>query len=72
MSTELERLATLEERVDNIRTQVDKISERVDEIYALIQRGKGAKWAVVAIAALISWGVGVLAHKIAPNLLGSL
>lgn len=63
MNTELERLATLEERVRNIGIEVDKISQRVEEIYALVQRGKGAKWAIVAIAYI----VGLISHKFAPG-----
>jgi len=72
MNSDLERLAALEERVANIRDQIAKISDRTDEVYALMQRGKGAKWMVIALATLISWIMGVVAHKIVPNLLGSL
>lgn len=61
-----ERVATLEERVQNIAKQVGEIAERVDEIYAIIQRGKGAKWVIVTMASVISGVVGIIAHKALP------
>lgn len=61
-----ERVATLEERVQNIAIQVREIAERVDEIYAIIQRGKGAKWVIVTMASVISGVVGIIAHKALP------
>jgi hypothetical protein len=61
-----ERVATLEERVKNIAEEVQCIAVRVDEIYQLIQRGKGAKWAVLTIVSAISGGFGVIAHKLLP------
>lgn len=61
-----ERVAALEERVLNIAKQQDHICERVDEIYALVQRGKGAKWAIVTIVGIISGIIGILTHKALP------
>lgn len=66
MTTVPERLAALEERVANTKNKLDEISERVDEIYVLIQRGKGAKWAVITIASAVSGLLGIIAHKILP------
>lgn len=61
-----ERLAALEERVLNTKNKLDEMAERVDEIYSLIQRGKGAKWAIVTFASLVSAILGVIGHKLLP------
>lgn len=66
MRTVPERLAMLEERLHHNANKLDEVAKRVDEIYLLIQRGKGAKWVLVGILALISWAVGMGGHKWLP------
>jgi hypothetical protein len=66
MQSDLERIATLEERIHNMDIKLERMSLRVDDIYEIIQRGKGAKWALVGLVSFVSWGLGIFVHKILP------
>lgn len=65
-----ERLARLDERVRNIKDDVEHIAKRLDEIHSMIQRGKGAKWAILTFASAIAGVIGAYAHKLFPFLKG--
>jgi hypothetical protein len=58
--TDQERtIGRLEAHVEQLRSQVAKQDEKLDAILALVEQGRGAKWAVGAMSAAFG-GVGGL------------
>lgn len=54
----------LEERVENLSTDMVEVRGKLDEILAAVNRGKGARWGLGAIIALISSGTTEVFHQI--------
>lgn len=61
-----ERLAVVEERLSNVTKRLEDVADKLDDIHDIVQQGKGAKWALVGVASMIS-GIAVAAfHKAFP------
>ena len=55
-----ERLVILEQKVSHMEGALDKISAKVDEMHAILLQAKGVRWAVIAVAGLVGFLVGIL------------
>jgi len=62
---ELERLARVEERLRHVEDQMDDMKSKVDEMHALLLQAKGARWAILVLAAFGGFVAG-LANKLLP------
>lgn len=46
-------IGRLEAQVDHLRGQVAEMDKKLDTVLALVEQGKGAKWAIGIVAAIV-------------------
>lgn len=57
MTTEAERIAVLETKLDVVTEKLEHVATRLEALTALLEKAKGAKWLAVLIASgLIALG----------------
>ena len=52
MSEERERIAVLEANYRHLSGKIDKMALQLDEMHELMLKARGAKWAIIGMAAL--------------------
>lgn len=61
MTDEGERIAKLETRLDHLTETIEKTASKVDDLHNLMMQAKGARWAIISVAAV----AGFLSAKLA-------
>lgn len=64
-ASEVERLATLEEKARAAEDDIHEMRQKIDEMHAIIMQAKGARWALMAMAA-VGGGIAGFAAKFLP------
>ena len=54
-----ERLAVLEQQVSHMEAELDRMSAKVDEMHAILLQARGVRWAIIALAGLVGFLVGL-------------
>lgn len=67
MVSDVERIAILEEQMRAIQDDVHQTRKKVEIMHDLMMQAKGARWAIVTLAAITGFIAGML-HKIFPFL----
>lgn len=62
---ESERMAIIETKVQHLSDQLEDTHRKVDEMHAVLLQAKGARWAILAMAAL-GGAVASFATKLLP------
>lgn len=57
-----DRLIALEVKVDHLTTKLDATAGKVDELHSLLMQARGARWAIIGVAAL----AGFISAKLGP------
>jgi hypothetical protein len=65
MMTDNERMAVLETKVQHLSEQLEDTHRKVDDMHAVLMQAKGARWAILAMAALGGF-IASLATKLIP------
>lgn len=58
MTTEAERLATLEWRAVHIEAKLDKMEAQVDEMHSILMQARGFRWALMVFIGAIGFVTG--------------
>ena len=61
MTDEQRLIGKLEAKVENLERTVESIDSKLDKITSLVEQGKGAKWAIGALATVFGGAGGALA-----------
>jgi hypothetical protein len=54
-----ERLAVLEQKVSHMEAELERMSGKVDEMHAILLQARGVRWAIIALAGLVGFLVGI-------------
>jgi hypothetical protein len=65
MMTDNERMAILETKVQHLSEQLEDTHRKVDDMHAVLMQAKGARWAILAMAAL-GGAIASFATKLIP------
>lgn len=52
MTNEGERIAKLETRLEHLTETIEKTAGKVDDLHNLMMQAKGARWAILSVAAV--------------------